>query len=173
MNKTMTICRIAVSALLLSTAIILPRPAAAGRLGPDIIALFPKEVGEFGYADLKKARQEKWFPQLKEQMLPERFRQFEQFLASSGTDPNTQVEELAWGLVADAPEAKEDGASYVPSGEQIVGVALGSFNPNSAEAYFKTQKLPTFKSHGRSEEHTSELQSRSDLVCRLLLEKKK
>src|SRR2546428_5092798 len=29
-------------------------------------------------------------------------------------------------------------------------------------------------SHGRrSEEHTSELQSRSDLVCRLLLEKKK
>src|SRR2546428_7242886 len=27
--------------------------------------------------------------------------------------------------------------------------------------------------HGRSEEHTSELQSRSDLVCRLLLEKKK
>src|SRR2546428_7911428 len=26
---------------------------------------------------------------------------------------------------------------------------------------------------GRSEEHTSELQSRSDIVCRLLLEKKK
>src|SRR5699024_11387629 len=26
--------------------------------------------------------------------------------------------------------------------------------------------------HGRSEEHTSELQSRFDLVCRLLLEKK-
>src|SRR5438874_6169445 len=29
------------------------------------------------------------------------------------------------------------------------------------------------RSHGRSEEHTSELQSRRDLVCRLLLEKKK
>src|SRR5690349_22556527 len=28
------------------------------------------------------------------------------------------------------------------------------------------------RSHGRSEEHTSELQSRRDLVCRLLLEKK-
>src|SRR5216683_3933499 len=27
--------------------------------------------------------------------------------------------------------------------------------------------------HNRSEEHTSELQSRSELVCRLLLEKKK
>src|SRR2546421_4941181 len=33
---------------------------------------------------------------------------------------------------------------------------------------------PTSSSRsGRSEEHTSELQSRSDLVCRLLLEKKK
>src|SRR2546421_8278343 len=29
-----------------------------------------------------------------------------------------------------------------------------------------------FRDHTRSEEHTSELQSRSDLVCRLLLEKK-
>src|SRR5438105_8173758 len=29
------------------------------------------------------------------------------------------------------------------------------------------------RNHGRSEEHTSELQSRVDLVCRLLLEKKK
>src|SRR5260221_5454663 len=30
-----------------------------------------------------------------------------------------------------------------------------------------------YDSHGRSEEHTSELQSHSDLVCRLLLETKK
>src|SRR5438874_10108318 len=30
-----------------------------------------------------------------------------------------------------------------------------------------------FAAHRRSEEHTSELQSRRDLVCRLLLEKKK
>src|SRR5690349_22872032 len=29
------------------------------------------------------------------------------------------------------------------------------------------------QAHARSEEHTSELQSRRDLVCRLLLEKKK
>src|SRR2546421_6959121 len=32
---------------------------------------------------------------------------------------------------------------------------------------------PLFLRGERSEEHTSELQSRSDLVCRLLLEKKK
>src|SRR2546421_1207219 len=39
---------------------------------------------------------------------------------------------------------------------------------------FQLEALGEELSHGdRSEEHTSELQSRSDLVCRLLLEKKK
>src|SRR5699024_12149468 len=40
---------------------------------------------------------------------------------------------------------------------------------------FVLQRLPKFikNIHERSEEHTSELQSRFDLVCRLLLEKKK
>src|SRR2546430_10482306 len=36
---------------------------------------------------------------------------------------------------------------------------------------FRTLRLGEF--HCRSEEHTSELQSQSNLVCRLLLEKKK
>src|SRR3712207_7196790 len=39
-------------------------------------------------------------------------------------------------------------------------IVLGSLSPN-------------FSNHSRSEEHTSELQSRQYLVCRLLLEKKK
>src|SRR5690349_23511354 len=133
----------------IATAILLaaPKPARAGRLGPDIIALFPKNIGEFAYADLKKARSQKWFPQLQEQMIPERFRQFEKFLASAGVDPNSQVDELAWGLVAEGISSKTEGAgsSAVPTGEEVVGVALGSYNPNSTEAYFKQQKLPTFK----------------------------
>src|SRR3712207_7517321 len=37
----------------------------------------------------------------------------------------------------------------------------------------KCAPCASFGSHGRSEEHTSELQSRQYLVCRLLLEKKK
>src|SRR5436309_9771540 len=37
----------------------------------------------------------------------------------------------------------------------------------------RTRKGPAKAIAGRSEEHTSELQSRENLVCRLLLEKKK
>src|SRR5260221_9942009 len=44
-----------------------------------------------------------------------------------------------------------------PARERAITVRSGGLAPN----------------HSRSEEHTSELQSHSDLVCRLLLEKKK
>jgi len=83
-------------------------------------------------------------------MLPERFKQFEKFLASAGVDPNTQVDELAWGLVPQT-SAKQDGKtvpSDVPESEEIVGIALGSFNPDSTEAYFKQQKLATSRARG-------------------------
>jgi hypothetical protein len=137
-------------AALLALSFALPKPVRAGRLTADTIALFPKEIGEFAYADLKKARTLPWFPQLQEQLLPDRFKQFERFLASAGVDPNSQVEELAWGLVPEGVTSKTVGAgsSAVPTGEQIVGVALGNFNPGSTESYFKQQKLPTFKARG-------------------------
>jgi len=146
--KAMTAIRsIGAAALAVAATLAVPKPAQAGRLGPDIIALFPKDIGEFAYADLKKARAQKWFPQLQEQMLPDRFKQFEKFLASAGVDPNSQVDELAWGLVAEGLSDTKNGASSsaVPTSEEVVGVAIGNYNPSSTEDYFKRQKLPTFK----------------------------
>jgi hypothetical protein len=121
-----------------------PRTARAGSLGSDILSMFPKESGELAYADLKEARQFPWFNQLKEQMLPPKFRDFEQFLASAGIDPNSQVTELAWALVPNKSTTDSAGSS-VPSTDQIVGVALGQFQPDSAEAYFTAKKLPIVK----------------------------
>ncbi len=115
--------------------------ARAGTLSTGIIGMFPKDIGEFAYADLRLARAQSWFPQLKQQMLPARFRQFERLLASAGIDPNAQVEEVAWALV---PVMGSD-ANAVPSSEQVVGVALGSFRPEAAEGYFQAQKLPVVK----------------------------
>jgi len=149
MKWTDTLKRMMAACAVLALLAAVARPAKAGSLSADTIALFPKNVGEFAYADLKQARTMKWFPALQEQMLPERFRQFEKFLASAGVDTNTQVEELAWGLVPQAA-AKQDAksAADVPESEQIVGIALGNFNPDSTEAYFKQQKLATSKSRG-------------------------
>lgn len=150
MNRMAKLLRAGACVAVTAASLLAPIGAKAQHLGNDTIALFPKNIGEFAYANLKQARAQKWFPQLQEQMLPERFRQFERFLASAGVDPNSQVEEVAWGLIAEGVTAKTEGtgSSAVPTGEEIVGVALGSYNPESTEAFFKTQKLPTFKSHG-------------------------
>ena len=73
--------------------------ARAGTLGTDVLSMFPKDIGEFAYADLRQARTQPWYPQLKQQLLPARFQQFEKLLTAAGIDPNVQVEELAWALV--------------------------------------------------------------------------
>jgi hypothetical protein len=114
---------------------ILPGVARAGSVGSDILTMFPKESGELAYANLKEARAFPWFNQLKEQMLPAKFREFETFLSSAGIDPNTQVTELTWALVP-SKSSTDNAAGAVPTMDQIVGVALGQFNPASAEAYF-------------------------------------
>src|SRR5206468_9796738 len=50
---------------------------------------------------------------------------------------------------------------------------LPAFGHDGAHGGHLSLVAAAFVAEGRSEEHTSELQSRSDLVCRLLLEKKK
>src|SRR2546421_544119 len=66
----------------------------------------------------------------------------------------------------DAPVRKAEGL------ERRTGVLAGA--APSAPIVIELQDVKFEVDHdGRSEEHTSELQSRSDLVCRLLLEKKK
>src|SRR2546427_850404 len=51
--------------------------------------------------------------------------------------------------------------------------ALAAQSPNLLRLSAGNAKLPGVLRECRSEEHTSELQSQSNLVCRLLLEKKK
>src|SRR2546430_5418164 len=61
--------------------------------------------------------------------------------------------------------------------QQLIAVApgfgVGSGAPKRHPAAVQVRRLPVSPDEARSEEHTSELQSQSNLVCRLLLEKKK
>src|SRR5256885_10346233 len=64
--------------------------------------------------------------------------------------------------------------SVVPIDSEIFGgnvVAIENFSPGEDFPAFEAAYVATY--HPRSEEHTSELQSPCNLVCRLLLEKKK
>ena len=135
--------------------------AHASTLKTDVIGMFPQNIGEFAYADLKAARALPWFPQLEQQMLPSRFKEFEKALNAAGIDPNSQVEEVAWATVPPAPPSAANQSSSqapnqaaganaqqkapAPGSDQIVGIALGSFRPETAEIYFKNQKIPVVK----------------------------
>src|SRR5690349_22479210 len=55
----------------------------------------------------------------------------------------------------------------------LLEVAHGCSFSTAANSVTSRSASASSKTSGRSEEHTSELQSRRDLVCRLLLEKKK
>lgn len=137
-NKSIDAFTAIFSTLILAAAMLIPSRAAAGTLGTDIIGLFPKDVSELAYADLKEARQHPWFLQLQQQMLPANYRQFESFLRSAGIDPDTQIDEVAWGATsANAQHPYE-----------IAGVAMGQFSPNSTEARFASEKIPNIEVHG-------------------------
>ena len=140
----MNIKRIFSLAILAALACAWPGTSRAGSVGSDLLGLFPKESGEVAYADLKTARQFPWFAQLKQQMIPAKFRDFETFLTSAGVDPNTQVTELVWAMVPGKVPADAKAGS-LPTSEDIVGIALGQFQPSSAEAYFTAKKLPIVK----------------------------
>src|SRR2546421_6642028 len=67
-------------------------------------------------------------------------------------------------------ESKDDPARRVARLALALGAVLLGFGLAAIQLLPFIQYIPFSP---RSEEHTSELQSRSDLVCRLLLEKKK
>src|SRR2546430_4279121 len=85
--------------------------------------------------------------------------------------PYTTLFRSKQALIKDGWTITDDPLS-LPWGSTTLKVDLGAERLIGAEK--GTQKIAVeVKSFVRSEEHTSELQSQSNLVCRLLLEKKK
>src|SRR5205807_6800400 len=80
------------------------------------------------------------------------------------------------------PKAQEGASPFVygfsmsvgPDGKPVIR-EFGNVEPGARGPLVKEEREPLVDvmDNGRSEEHTSELQSPCNLVCRLLLEKKK
>src|SRR5690349_23408486 len=72
-----------------------------------------------------------------------------------------------------AARRRRAGGSRHQHGERLQDDGAATRARDHAEDQVGSAQLAVESERRRSEEHTSELQSRRDLVCRLLLEKKK
>src|SRR5690625_5679614 len=88
---------------------------------------------------------------------------------------------LTWGRDTDEHEAREQLEIFLDAGGTVIDTAA-TYGDGAAEELLgdfikdvvpRPELVIVTKAGVRSEEHTSELQSRGHLVCRLLLEKKK
>jgi hypothetical protein len=109
--------------------------ARAASLDSDVIALFPRDISQLSYADLKQARQFPWYPQLEAQILPVRLADFQQFLTVPQMGAGSHIDYVAWGKVA-----SNGGAARGASG--IAGVAIGQFDEATAQSFMNSQNTP-------------------------------
>src|SRR5437870_1353633 len=144
----------------LTLILLLSMAAWAMPLGTNARTVIPADIQQIISVDYRALRGSETAMALKAQVLPESLKQFEEALKGVGISPEKDVDQLTF-------------ASYrMPKqGTRVVGIAQGVF---PLKAFYKKMALKKVKpTKYRSEEHTSELQSRGHLVCRLLLEKKK
>src|SRR5699024_12668214 len=106
------------------------------------------------------------------------FTHYSRYLLSSDVPAPTDISTLS---LHDALPISKGNSSALISDSSMITAACAGFGtwglPISSHTFKGLQCSWSIRSmytiRGRSEEHTSELQSRFDLVCRLLLEKKK
>jgi hypothetical protein len=130
MNLRRSILR--VTAAILTAVILTPHFANASGLDVSVVEMFPKDVAELSYLNLRAARQQPWFSVAEQNLLPMRFRKLEFLLSNAGLNVETQVDTLAWGTIS---ATKTSGAGFV-------GVAAGHFSPGTVENYFNQHNLP-------------------------------
>src|SRR5688572_7423256 len=85
-------------------------------------------------------------------------------------DGNADLAGVAW---EPGEETLALGIQATLIGTDTIAVVVNEKNPVTRLSLEQLRGIYTGKTANRSEEHTSELQSQSNLVCRLLLEKKK
>jgi hypothetical protein len=130
----------------LALLILLAAPGlCAGSLDPSILGMFPKNVTEFGYADLNAAREFPWFPQFEAQVVPVSLYGFEQFLEAAQMQQSPVIEEVAWARIGPSNANYLGTAAPEPGSGQIVGIAAGHFDLGAIQSFLSTRQIPGTK----------------------------
>ncbi len=106
-------------------------PARAQALAPAVQALYPPEAGELVFVDLQSARRSPHYGRLKEQVLPERYRELERWARQLGVDFDKNVDRLSWAFINTGDPVNSD----------FVGVAEGTYYLEEVQKVAAASKL--------------------------------
>jgi hypothetical protein len=117
----------------------------ADPLDSTVIGMFPKDAGDFGFADLSQGRQLPWYPQLEAQLVPVALFGFEQFLEAVQMRHTSSINQVAWASVS-AERAKSEHTSSdrsAPGSGQPVAVAIGDFDIDTIKSFLDSKNIPS------------------------------
>jgi hypothetical protein len=114
----------------------------AGTLSSSIISMFPKDVGELGYADLGHARNFPWFPQFQSQLVPVSVLGFEQFIENAQVQHPPSIDQVVWARIS--LSSRESG-HLKPGSGQLVAVAAGQFDVETIKSFLDSRNAPTIQ----------------------------
>jgi hypothetical protein len=114
----------------------------AGSLDSSVLGMFPENVSECGYADLKTARDFAWFPQFQAQVVPVSLYGFEQFLETAQMQQTPVIEQVAWARIS---ALNTNTSAPLPGSGQLVGVAEGHFDLGAIRSFLSTRQISGLK----------------------------
>jgi len=97
----------------------------------DALASFPADTQQLAYVNLAQLRSMAEYPQIRRRLLDRQLRDFQEFLRSTGTDPDKDVDEVVLGWRGEAS-----------GGAGFFGRAEGRFDPERVHRFFVQQQLP-------------------------------
>lgn len=116
---------------MLAEALLFPAGLAAQQLARDAFSNLPDDTQQVAYTNLAQVRSLPAYPQMRQKLLTRQFRDFLDFLYSTGTDPDKDVEEVTLGWRG----APSDTANFF-------GLAAGRFDADKARQFFTQKNLP-------------------------------
>lgn len=126
--------------------LVMAAQARAGSLDSSVIGMFPKDVGELGYADLSGLRGMPWYAQLQAQMVPVSLYGFEKLLEKAEMRETSPFQEVAWARVS-ARVADGSGEADVGAGPArntaLVAVAIADFDEDALQLALKSLQIPS------------------------------
>jgi hypothetical protein len=108
-----------------------PRLLSAQQAARAGLASFPADTQQVAYSNLAQLRSSPDYPQIRQHVVYQQFRAFQEFLRSLGVDLEKDVDEVILGWRGESL-----------SGPGSFGVAAGRFEPDKVREFFTQTRLP-------------------------------